>query len=774
MARLRLVGYAALLGLLAVLAANSCSNDTFVGTEVGNQPPEVWLTTAPPEGSTVHYQVHMYWGGFDSDGTVEYYEWAISDNGTGAFDPADTTGADKWHAIEVGDSIFHVSADQLADSASIGSNKMQPYEFRRSHTFFIRAIDNDGTPSPVAYRSFTARTLSPTVNILFPKAVGVSLIYVPPLITFRWTARDYVDDMTQAQEPESVRTIVVNTGPYDFDPDRTLDYIRSHPDAPEWNPWVWYHAPADSGRFWRPPVPLPLGRFIFAVQAMDDAGAVSPVFDPLVNVRHLRIDTRITGPILRVNNPYLVYPIVTSAKTTPQTVLNVPAGLPLQFEFSGDASSYGGAVSGYRYGWDISELEDDSEWDIDYTPFIGKTAMVPQRTFFFGVHTLHIDVKDNSGFVSRAPITINVLPFTMDKNVLVIDDWDEGASQGFARNAGAGPSDKEHDEFWGEVLSDLDNFSYVRDTYPPEGPLRSVPLHILLQYRAIIWNVRVNPIYLDFYPNYLQKVLRASSRAQNGAVPNILRMYMTVGGKVLLCGEHPMSAVIDKVLFPPGSFGTPPGPTYPIMLRYELDGNQRGTWEDDGQEIGVHGVGDTWFGYDDACVNVLDLTWGIDFDKHRRFCPVRFVRSYLPEMEGMRAAYSVDRRHGGFPRLELRPEVAGPGKYYNESQLGLRSDIYNPAYFADICGQYAELFPRRGCFQPMLAMECKDTDSPIYGETVGFWLTKYGARTNPDGVAAWSAVWGFEPVFFNPDQVREALDIILFDEWKMDRVANSM
>ena len=73
----------------------------------------------------------------------------------------------------------------------------------------------------------------------------------------------------------------------------------------------------------------------------------------------------------------------------------------------------------------------------------------------------------------------------------------------------------------------------------------------------------------------------------------------------------------------------------------------------------------------------------------------------------------------------------------------------------------------------MLAMECKDTDSPIYGETVGYWLTKYGNRPSPDGVAAWSAIWGFEPVFFNPDQVREALDIILFDEWKLDRAPNA-
>jgi hypothetical protein len=30
-------------------------------------------------------------------------------------------------------------------------------------------------------------------------------------------------------------------------------------------------------------------------------------------------------------------------------------------------------------------------------------------------------------------------------------------------------------------------------------------------------------------------------------------------------------------------------------------------------------------------------------------------------------------------------------------------------------------------------------------------------------------VWGFEPIFFNPDEVKEALNLILFDEWKLPR-----
>jgi hypothetical protein len=30
-------------------------------------------------------------------------------------------------------------------------------------------------------------------------------------------------------------------------------------------------------------------------------------------------------------------------------------------------------------------------------------------------------------------------------------------------------------------------------------------------------------------------------------------------------------------------------------------------------------------------------------------------------------------------------------------------------------------------------------------------------------------VWGFSPVFFQPDQVKAALQIILHDEWRIPR-----
>ena len=65
---------------------------------------------------------------------------------------------------------------------------------------------------------------------------------------------------------------------------------------------------------------------------------------------------------------------------------------------------------------------------------------------------------------------------------------------------------------------------------------------------------------------------------------------------------------------------------------------------------------------------------------------------------------------------------------------------------------------------------CLNTGSVIYGAPVGFWTSQFADRIPAGGgVAARSVVWGFEPVFFVPSQVQEALEVILFEEWKLPR-----
>jgi hypothetical protein len=132
----------------------------------------------------------------------------------------------------------------------------------------------------------------------------------------------------------------------------------------------------------------------------------------------------------------------------------------------------------------------------------------------------------------------------------------------------------------------------------------------------------------------------------------------------------------------------------------------------------------------------------------------------------MRGAIPIDPK---FPRLDLRPEAAGPGRAYREENYGLDVELYNTQYFLDWCATV----PRspRGCFEPIYGIDCLDNTEVTYGEPVAFWTSTYADRYSDaaNSVPARSAVFGFSPVYFNPDEIQEALEVIFFDEWQLPR-----
>jgi hypothetical protein len=764
----RKVEYATAIFLLAVHALG-CASDELTGTRLANQPPKVWLAGGPPEGAVTSYRVHLYWGGWDPDGHVEHYEYAITDNESGIFDPADTTGADKWHRTSRTDSTFLLSADVLADSSVLDSYIRDRYEFVRSHTFFVRAIDDRGSSSTEpAYQSFTARSLSPEVDIVTPIRTLFNPAILPPVITFEWTARD-ID--SEAAVPDSVRWILVSTITFNSNWDDALAYIRANPHSPDWSDWHYYKAPGDSGKSTTTDPPLAQGNYLFAVQVKDEAGAVSPVFDLHRNVRRVAVTKIVTGPVLSVSYKYMNN-IVTANPNTPPAILELPAGIPVGFSWSADASSYGGTVHGYRYGWDIIDLNDPSQWEIDFTPFVGSRAQSPTRTFFFGTHTFFLEVVDNSGLKTRATVVANIVPFTMRRSLLVVDDWVEN-STGFRRTLGVTPSDNEHDAFWVDMVSDVADFVPAVDVWHLEDGVKSVPVQVLANYKSIIWNARGSYSVTTGAKlhNYVKFIHPDPSLIDPEVklTPNLVEMFMEVGGHVLLCGENVMTTVINRDLITQLT-GRPASIAYPFIFRYELTGDQRGAYLD--SEVGFRGIGDESFAYDECCLNVVDIAFTQNPRGVRRSpltCPVDMVRDRDQRTDGLRACIPMDDSHA-FPRMTLRPEVSALGRWYHESRLGLNCDIYNPPYLGTLCNHLAELSPQRSCFQPIYGLDCLNTSSAIFGAPVAFWTARFATRVpRGGGVPARSAVWGFEPVYFNPSEVKQALEIILFDEWQLPR-----
>ena len=760
-----------LFAALAALAAG-CADDKIVGTAKENRPPQVWLSSAPPEGSVSNYTLHLFWGGWDPDGDIAYYEYAITDNEGGVFDPADTTGADKWRTVYSNDSTFTFSADLVADSSEADPENLTPVDFIRTHTFFIRAVDEGGLASvKPAYRSFTARTLSPVVDILVPQSVAFDPAQVAPIVTFRWIARDYVSNEREVQEPDSVRWILVPTSLFGGNWGSTIDYIRKNPDAPEWSPWRFYRAPGDSGKSWTTR-PLDYGQYMFGVQVMDEAGAVCPVFDEDRNLRRVAVTPRRSGPLLGVYNRFMGT-ILTASPDTPPTIIDLPSGVPMSFRFTADASGYGGFVSGYRYGWDIQDFNDESQWDNSFTPFVMfvnglATASTPARTWQFDTHTFYVEAIDNSGYVSRAAVTVNIVPFNFSKSVLFVDDYDEAGNAGFDLTNGGAPSDQEHDAFWEEMLSDVSGFDPSVDMIEVEDNL---PIQTLADYKSVVWNAYSSynaatglSLLSDLIRFVPDDPALGGGTGGGKVTPNLLALFMAAGGHLLLCGEQPMTAVINSKFLGNGGF--------PVIFRYELTGDQKSPYDD--SDVGVTGVGEMSFAYNECCVNVLDISW-ISNPKSIRnskahTCPVRAIRKHSAPADGLRSALPID-GSGGFPLLELRPEVASPGRTFAPDQMGLVNDVYNAPYFDQVCDRFTETNPPRWCYQPIYGHGCLDESSLIYGAPIAFWTLTFADRV-PDvggGPAARSAVWGFEPVFFKPTQVEQALGIILFDEWKLPR-----
>jgi len=768
------IAFVALLGVTLV----GCVDNG--GDLLKNQDPTVWLSSAPPEGTVSNYTVHMYWGGWDPDGEIHYYEWAVTDNETGVFDPADTTGADKWHKVLRNDSTFLFTADVLADSAGTDPNRLLPIDFIRSHTFFLRAVDNLGLSSRTpAYRSFTSRTLSPVVDIVVPTTRGSTPAQVPPISTFQWIGKDYVSTEREVQDPDSVRWILLSTKKFDESWAATLDYIRANPDAPEWSDWVYYRAPGDSGRSYTTAA-LEFGPYMFAVQVKDEAGAVSAVFDQSRNVRRLLVSTRSTGPVLNVSNKY-IGTIITSSPTTPPAIIDVPANIPMSFRFSADASGYGGVASGYRYGWDIQDLSDPEQWQIDFTPFVRTCgersvpcAESPERSWQFDTHTFYIEVIDNSGYTSRVAITVNVLPFTMRKNILFVDDWKEN-SPGIIATSGGVPSDEEHDAFWLDMLSNVKGFDPLVDVVEV---LNDVPITAFSDYKTVIWEATAayNGKTASFINNTIRFVDPTAPAATGKVTPNIVALFMYAGGHVLVCGEQIMCASINRTSF------NPKIPTFPLIFRYELSGDQDGSYGD--SDVGEEGIGDLSFGYQDCCVNVLDIAYITVRNAIRKAgvqgCPVNTIRP-TPQSganDGLRVALPLDEKYV-FPTMNLREEVTQPGFRFAPEVNGLNCDIYNPMYFASVpkggtsqgtCNDVAELIPARDCFKPIYGNGCLNANSRIYNAPVAFWTTKFETLVpESGGVPARSAVMGFHPYYFKPAEMKQALEIIMFDEWKLPR-----
>ena len=544
--------------LIAALVCSACSN-TAVERQQPNRPPETRITSGPPDSSdAVSYRVDFGWSGSDPDGSVDHFDLLVADHPAAWDSITDVSFTipapddPRWSASYAAETTLVVSADTLRlDPRSLPPGEVLEHFFERWHTVFVRAVDDRGRADETPdYRSFNARTLAPTVALRAPVTAGREFL-VPTSATLAWSGEDPLDKAT-VETPLAARWALVPTRKT-----ITSEYV-GFPDSlyglPEsrWSPWRDWQAADGSGTstLLRDLQVRPgdwFGYYLFAVQARDAAGAVTPVFDWQTpgknNVAIVRVTVDHLAPVVTLSDLYFgTYRFTHRAGWA----LDCAANQPVHFRWRGDASSYGSQVEGYRYGWDIRNLDQDSEWACDRSATCLEDAGSPRR-FPDGMHRFYLQARDAAGQVTDIRIEIRILQQPMSRDLLFVDDTVQPQ----------GPAvELQEDLRWAQAIDSLEararragqpfDFDHSRDRYdvvarqslPPPAPL-------IFDYKTVVWTVVQGAGFsaINRLANFFDPFV---DRNQNAVVAfNYLTVYIDTGGELWLSGLVPAYTIFD-------------------------------------------------------------------------------------------------------------------------------------------------------------------------------------------------------------------------------------
>jgi hypothetical protein len=722
----------------AALLCGGCSDNVFIGATETNASPTIHLVNGPVEQDVVGYKVELSWLGEDRDGRVERYEFVVCNGDPLGFNRQDTTGLDAWTKTIRTDSVFMLAADQYDTTVTIEGNQFS--RFKRTHTFFVRAVDDRGGRSEPAYRSFTTWTLAPGVTIDFPpNAFPGRMQTLPPIIRFHWEGIDPRDDPWHVAKVDSIRYLLTTWT------DSAVQQLNERLDRFEslWSRWIATDAPGDSG------ASTVMGddemldlkdRYVFAVQAKDEAGAVTSIFDMRSNVRAFAI-LKVVGPELTVKETFLGLHKFLGTSIRPQAY-SLPAEFTFRFTWSADASGYGGVISGYRYGWDVADLSNPSDWEVLLSPY---ATAAPPRSFSSGVHTLFVEAVDNNGYSTLAQIEISTFPLDMSRNLLWVDDF---YSTDFPQVDYSFPTETEHDQFWLRICARARDFNPARDVFDTKD-LSFLPPRpeILWKYRNIIWTYSSDS-RSNAWDNMVIFTPESHIAAQGHSTFNFLSFYLASGGHIWSCGRSDRQGGLAAVLADNVQ-------RFPLYLKCEIDGSQDGCA---GDTSGVDCMA-----YRDYCVSVLDKAIASMPRADWWSMPERRIEWDAMSYGYLDAIDAVTGAHPGLPgKLQLWSTVTKPGNFFDPQVRGFSFvEVYDPEYWMDIIGVSSQ-----SCFHPLYRMRSRNGVSAVDRTVIAFWTTKYAdvAAPVPGAVAAPSVHFGLPLWFFNRAQVDSIADVV-FGEW---------
>ncbi len=400
--------------LLAVLSG--CGEDSPPPGFLPNTPPDTRIVSGPRDDVPVSYLTEIAWLGNDPDGPVVSYRWRISDNGPdGQLDPADTLGL-PWHTTTRTDSIFATSAELDSFPPDVDNPLItDPIDFRnwQTHSFFVSAVDRDGTADPTPARiDFTVTTLLPRVEIDVIQLTRDTCQPTNTTLAFGMKIEDDDDPDGVGQAYRTAMIAVEDLDPAAFEGSGVpvpsagaclsrAEYEQLDPSLlfPEsvWSPWSDY-VETDYPEIDLTLADLPPGSSWFlAIQGRDRAGAVTPTFVWNRNFLHFHVDGGFL-PTLEVTDPTGVTRSFQGA-ASPVVDLGFLTDPQVVFSWHASGADYAGLIIGYRWAFDPADpLEvDESEWAVPWIDIVDLSESFPP-----GAHSVVITTQDNSGQVSTA------------------------------------------------------------------------------------------------------------------------------------------------------------------------------------------------------------------------------------------------------------------------------------------------------------------------------------------------------------------------------------
>jgi len=567
--------------ILASFVFHACSDEN-PGVRVANQHPIVVIKGGPLQSSIASYNVTIFWSGWDEDGMVAHYEYAVDPPAAfsqweiayperfpyirvDVIPPAPTNrsmpGQDTLLVSKIADGApvsfrwveTHAFSHNFTfltnhpDSAFVGGGIEPMEQYSGTHVVYVRCQDNEGAFSDADpttrgdtleadYLGYTAITQTPTSHIVLPAARS-EVATLGPTLYAEWDGLD-IDAAGIDKTPKGYLYNLLR-----------LDRLEPPIPVLSASPTLldrfgkWTFQSADTANL-KLEMAVP-GEYLFGIRAVDEQGAIEPILKLGRNVIRFQALSKGGKPTLCIHESDFA-PICFRGFGGPQEV-QVPAKRTLDFTWQGIPDSVVGPVQAYSWGLDLPDVSVEG-------PGSGWSAWGPSRfpvpAIRFGqpgIHVLYVRVKDISESITMATLILNVIEFTFDREVLLVDDYLDNLN----------PRDSEHDAFWHEMVANsgvpLEQFSEFASFGPNDrGSLIPImpDLSQVAPYKLIIWDNAA------WGYNFTSALFQGTSEFP------LLSSYLRAGGKLWLTGSMTVAATL-----PDTSTGTFSDLIYPKSLK---------------------------------------------------------------------------------------------------------------------------------------------------------------------------------------------------------------